>query len=154
MRTLALLWQILRGAGFPNQFFCDSWVVGFWRGRPCSVLVTPRCARQQPAVHSAPAVRHPRRLALATRARDHLLGRFGRLVTPIGPGSRQSADVSCWGGGVPPVTSSCFRNQTSKPVPVEHFRAAISLLAYHSCLLEPIVTIGLSPRDEKIPQLA
>ena len=33
-RGLALLWQILGGAGFPNQFFCDSWVVGFWRGRP------------------------------------------------------------------------------------------------------------------------
>src|SRR5947209_8998061 len=32
--VLALLWQILSGAGFPNQFFCDSWVVGFWRGRP------------------------------------------------------------------------------------------------------------------------
>ena len=32
--SLALLWQILGGAGFPNQFFCDSWVVGFWRGRP------------------------------------------------------------------------------------------------------------------------
>src|SRR6266508_4313039 len=31
---LALLWQIFRGAGFPNHFFCDSWVVGFWRGRP------------------------------------------------------------------------------------------------------------------------
>ncbi|HEY1748881.1 MAG TPA: tripartite tricarboxylate transporter substrate-binding protein, partial [Xanthobacteraceae bacterium] len=28
---LALLWQILAGRGFPNQFFCDSWVVGFWR---------------------------------------------------------------------------------------------------------------------------
>ena len=28
---LALLWQILSGAGFPNQFFNDSWVVGFWR---------------------------------------------------------------------------------------------------------------------------
>src|SRR5262245_36732280 len=26
---LALLWQILSGTGFPNQFFCDSWVVGF-----------------------------------------------------------------------------------------------------------------------------
>src|SRR5262249_36231404 len=25
----ALLWQILSGTGFPNQFFCDSWVVGF-----------------------------------------------------------------------------------------------------------------------------
>src|SRR5439155_7105227 len=33
-RSLALLWQILSGTGFPNQFFCDSWVVGFWRGRP------------------------------------------------------------------------------------------------------------------------
>src|SRR5262249_10260202 len=33
-RRLALLWQILSGTGFPNQFFCDSWVVGFWRGRP------------------------------------------------------------------------------------------------------------------------
>jgi hypothetical protein len=32
--NLALLWQILSGAGFPNQFFNDSWVVGFWRGRP------------------------------------------------------------------------------------------------------------------------
>src|SRR5262249_61550906 len=31
---LALLWQILSGAGFPNQFFSDSWVVGLWRGRP------------------------------------------------------------------------------------------------------------------------
>jgi uncharacterized protein (TIGR03032 family) len=31
---LALLWQILSSAGFPNQFFNDSWVVGFWRGRP------------------------------------------------------------------------------------------------------------------------
>src|SRR6266508_4396425 len=31
---LALLWQILRGAGFTNHFFYDSWVVGFWRGRP------------------------------------------------------------------------------------------------------------------------
>src|SRR5436305_8923862 len=33
-RLLALLWQIYSGTGFPNQFFCDSWVVGFWRGRP------------------------------------------------------------------------------------------------------------------------
>src|SRR5438309_12055998 len=32
--TLALLWQSLSCAGFPNQFFCDSWVVGLWRGRP------------------------------------------------------------------------------------------------------------------------
>src|SRR5215510_4300874 len=31
---LALLWQILSSTGFPNHFFCDSWVVGFWRGRP------------------------------------------------------------------------------------------------------------------------
>src|SRR6266478_1522649 len=34
VHALALLWQILSGTGFPNQFFCDSWVVGFWRGRP------------------------------------------------------------------------------------------------------------------------
>jgi hypothetical protein len=33
VHALALLWQILSGAGFPNQFFCDSWVVGLWRGR-------------------------------------------------------------------------------------------------------------------------
>ena len=32
--SLALLWQIVIGAGFPNQFFGDLWVVGFWRGRP------------------------------------------------------------------------------------------------------------------------
>src|SRR5262245_2892566 len=32
--ALALLWQILSSTGFPNRFFCDSWVVGFWRGRP------------------------------------------------------------------------------------------------------------------------
>src|SRR6186713_1492569 len=29
---LALLWQILSGMGFPNQFFNDSWVVGFLEG--------------------------------------------------------------------------------------------------------------------------
>jgi hypothetical protein len=29
--VLALLWQNLSGTGFPNQFFNDSWVVGFWR---------------------------------------------------------------------------------------------------------------------------
>src|SRR6185436_12890926 len=29
---LALLWQILSGGGFPNQFFNDSWVVGFLEG--------------------------------------------------------------------------------------------------------------------------
>ena len=28
---LALLWQIFSGTGFPNQFFNNSWVVGFWR---------------------------------------------------------------------------------------------------------------------------
>jgi hypothetical protein len=33
-QLLALLWQILSGMGFPNQFFDDSWAVGFWRGRP------------------------------------------------------------------------------------------------------------------------
>jgi hypothetical protein len=27
--ALALLWQILSGMGFPNQFFNDSWLVGF-----------------------------------------------------------------------------------------------------------------------------
>ena len=31
-KHLTLLWQILSGTGFPNHFFCDSWVVGFWRG--------------------------------------------------------------------------------------------------------------------------
>ena len=31
---LALLWQIFEGAGFPNQFFCDSWEVGILEGRP------------------------------------------------------------------------------------------------------------------------
>src|SRR4030081_101100 len=31
---LALLLQIFSGTGFPNQLFSDSWVVGFWRGRP------------------------------------------------------------------------------------------------------------------------
>src|SRR6516162_7359156 len=29
---LALLWQIFRGTGFPNHFFCDSWVVGLLEG--------------------------------------------------------------------------------------------------------------------------
>ena len=29
--NLALLWQIFSGTGFPNQFFNDLWVVGFWR---------------------------------------------------------------------------------------------------------------------------
>src|SRR3979411_906790 len=31
LHGLALLWQILSGAGFPTKFFNDSWVVGFWR---------------------------------------------------------------------------------------------------------------------------
>ena len=31
---LALLWQIIRGTGFPNQIFSDSWVVGLMEGRP------------------------------------------------------------------------------------------------------------------------
>src|SRR5882757_7951383 len=31
-QRLALLWQIFRRTGFPNQFFCDSWVVGFLEG--------------------------------------------------------------------------------------------------------------------------
>src|SRR3974390_53634 len=31
LEELALLWQILSGEGFPNQFFCDSWVVGLRR---------------------------------------------------------------------------------------------------------------------------
>src|SRR5260221_12817574 len=29
---LALLWQIFACTGFPNHFFCDSWVVGFLEG--------------------------------------------------------------------------------------------------------------------------
>ena len=29
--VLVLLWQIFSCTGFPNQFFCDSWAVGFWR---------------------------------------------------------------------------------------------------------------------------
>ena len=31
LRSLTLLWQIFSGRGFPNHFFCDSWVVGLWR---------------------------------------------------------------------------------------------------------------------------
>src|SRR5947199_3650672 len=31
---LALLWQIFGSAGFRNQFFSDSWMVGFIEGRP------------------------------------------------------------------------------------------------------------------------
>ena len=36
LNGLALLWQILSAAGFPNQFFCDLWAVGFWRADPAS----------------------------------------------------------------------------------------------------------------------
>jgi putative tryptophan/tyrosine transport system substrate-binding protein len=32
--TSTTLADLEGGWGFPNQFFCDSWVVGFWRGRP------------------------------------------------------------------------------------------------------------------------
>src|ERR1700720_3959928 len=31
-KSLALLWQIFAGAGFPNHSFCDSWVVGLLEG--------------------------------------------------------------------------------------------------------------------------
>src|SRR5262245_52924163 len=31
-KRLALLWQFFAGTGFPNHFFCDSWVVGFLEG--------------------------------------------------------------------------------------------------------------------------
>ena len=34
LRELTLLWQIIRGTGFPNQIFSDSWVVGLMEGRP------------------------------------------------------------------------------------------------------------------------
>src|SRR5580704_14750656 len=34
LNGLALLWQIIRGPGFPNQIFSDSWVVGLMEGRP------------------------------------------------------------------------------------------------------------------------
>jgi hypothetical protein len=29
--VLALLWQILQTRGFPNRWFGDSWLIGFWR---------------------------------------------------------------------------------------------------------------------------
>src|SRR5262244_3220336 len=32
VHALALLWQFFAGTGFPNHFFCDSWVVGFLEG--------------------------------------------------------------------------------------------------------------------------
>ena len=53
---LALLWQILSGAGFPNQFFNDSWVVGFWRadhGR-YNVELGRRASRMAQAVLGSP----------------------------------------------------------------------------------------------------
>jgi hypothetical protein len=33
-KAKTLLWQIIRGTGFPNQIFSDSWVVGLMEGRP------------------------------------------------------------------------------------------------------------------------
>src|ERR1700730_17818978 len=53
---LALLWQILSGTGFPNQFFNDSWVVGFCRadhGRH-NVELGRRASRMAPAVLGSP----------------------------------------------------------------------------------------------------
>src|SRR3974390_2511813 len=53
---LALLWQIFSGTGFPNQFFNDSWVVGFWRadhGRH-NVELGRRASRLARAVLGAP----------------------------------------------------------------------------------------------------
>src|SRR5262249_33365526 len=62
---------VLRGAGFPNQFFCDSWVVGFWRGRPwLAARRAPGGAQSEP-----PRSRHrslPRR-----RSRAAIAGRSG-----------------------------------------------------------------------------
>src|ERR1700733_5125924 len=53
---LALLWQIFSGTGFPNQFFNDSWVVGFWRadhGRH-DVELGRRASRMAQAVLGSP----------------------------------------------------------------------------------------------------
>src|ERR1700733_3654424 len=53
---LALLWQIFGGTGFPNQFFNDSWVVGFWRadnGRH-NVELGRRASRMAQAVLGSP----------------------------------------------------------------------------------------------------
>ena len=55
-RRLALLWQIFSGTGFPNQFFNDSWVVGFWRadhGRH-NVELGRRASRMAQAVLGSP----------------------------------------------------------------------------------------------------
>ena len=67
--TLALLWQIFSGTGFPNHFFCDSWVVGFWRAdheehiiglgsRACAVVeAVSGPLRAQGAAAHVPALR-------------------------------------------------------------------------------------------------
>src|ERR1700682_4279675 len=66
---LTLLWQILSGTGFPNHFFCDSWVVGCWRAdheehiiglgsRACTVAKVVRGpVRGQGAARDVPALR-------------------------------------------------------------------------------------------------
>jgi hypothetical protein len=54
--NLALLWQIFSGTGFPNQFFNDSWMVGFWRadhGRH-DVELGRRASRMAQAVLGSP----------------------------------------------------------------------------------------------------
>ena len=56
VHELALLWQIFSGTGFPNQFFNDSWVVGFWRadhGRH-DVELGRRASRMAQAVLGSP----------------------------------------------------------------------------------------------------
>jgi Phage integrase family len=40
-KGLALVWQILSGTGFPNQFFCDAWLVGFWKSATTSPDQSP-----------------------------------------------------------------------------------------------------------------
>src|SRR6516225_8349786 len=67
--SLALLWQIFIGTGFPNHFFCDSWVVGFWRAdheehiiglgsRACAVVeAVSRPLRAQGAAAHVPGLR-------------------------------------------------------------------------------------------------
>src|SRR4029077_19104987 len=53
---LALLWQIFNGTGFPNQFFNDSWVVGFWRADHVrhNVELGRRASRMAQAVLGSP----------------------------------------------------------------------------------------------------
>jgi L-asparaginase len=56
IQGLALLWQIFSGTGFPNQFFNDSWVVGFWRadhGRH-NVELGRRASRMAQAILGSP----------------------------------------------------------------------------------------------------